>query len=71
MSASLHPEPGSFEMRFESLSEQGRTMVFPCDRNGRVDLDALSAPARCNYFFARTLVGRDYRSPHIFALAPT
>jgi hypothetical protein len=32
----------SFEVRFASLFEQGFGYAFPCDRQGRVDLDALS-----------------------------
>ena len=63
MSASAHLETGLFELRFESLFRHGRAMVFPCDAVGRVDLDALSARARCNYLYARALVGRDYATP--------
>jgi hypothetical protein len=62
---SIHPELESFEVRFESLSDAGGALVFPCDACGRVDLDALAPRARSNYFFARTLVGRNYGSPHV------
>ena len=54
-----------YEIRFQSLFNSGRTMAFPCDRNGQVDMDKLSANAVSNYLFARTLVGRDFASPTV------
>lgn len=53
------------ELRFDHLFKPGRAFVFPCDAKGRVDLDALSLRARNNYFFARTLVGRDVSVPRV------
>ena len=44
--------PLRFEIRFDSLVQQGRGLVFPCDPEGTVDVDALSERARSNYFFA-------------------
>jgi hypothetical protein len=55
----------SFEVRYASLFVAGRVLAFPCDARGRVDLDALPDRARDNYFFARTLVGKDYSTPRI------
>lgn len=57
-----------FELRFEALFQPGRALVFPCDRAGRVDLDALSERARCNYFYARAVVGREFAHPAVFGL---
>jgi hypothetical protein len=54
-----------YELRFPSLFDEGRGFAFPCDAAGRVDLDALSERARRNYFFARTLIGRDYATPAV------
>ena len=54
-----------YEIRFQSLFNAGRAMAFPCDRNGLVDLDELSTRAVTNYFFARTLVGRDFATPTV------
>jgi hypothetical protein len=65
MSASAHLEKGPFEICFESLFRHGRAMVIPCDALGRVDLDTLPARARCNYLYARALVGRDYATPYV------
>ena len=53
------------ELRFDSLFVPGRAMSFPCDSSGRVELDALSEPARCNYLFARAVVGREFAVPQV------
>lgn len=55
----------AFELRFQSLFDEGRGLAFPCDADGRVDLDALSHRARTNYLYARTLIGRDFAVPAI------
>ena len=58
-----------FELRFQSLFNQGRAMAFPCDAQGHVDLDTLSEAARENYFYARTVVGREYALPAVMPAA--
>ena len=55
----------SCEVRFESLFDGGRALVFPCDEHGRVDLDALPPRARSNYLYARALIGRDFVLPQV------
>jgi hypothetical protein len=57
----------SFELRFVSLFDQGRALAFPCDATGQVDLDALDDRARSNYFYARTVVGREFARPAVQA----
>jgi hypothetical protein len=52
-----------YELRFEPLFDGRRALCFPCDPNGRVDLDALSERARHNYLFARAATGRDFAWP--------
>jgi hypothetical protein len=52
-----------FELRFQSLFDNGRGYAFPCDATGQVDLDGLSERARNNYLFARAMVGRDLAVP--------
>ncbi len=49
-------------MHYASL-HGGRALAFPCDAEGRVDVDSLSERARANYLQARAMVGRDYREP--------
>ena len=52
-----------YELRFSHLFHCGGGYSFPCDANGRVDLDGLSESLRSHYFFARALVGRDLSVP--------
>ena len=55
----------SFELRFRSLFNEGRALVFPCDAAGRVDMDRLTDRARTNYLYARTVVGREFATPAV------
>jgi aspartyl/asparaginyl beta-hydroxylase (cupin superfamily) len=50
---------------FRSLFREGLALAFPCDAQGRVDMDTLSERARKNYLFARTLVGREFSVPSV------
>ncbi len=50
----------AFELRFDSLRQRGRSLSFPCDAGGRVDLDHLSERSRRDYLFAHMLTGRDF-----------
>ncbi|MFO1336956.1 MAG: hypothetical protein U1F53_01760 [Burkholderiaceae bacterium] len=54
-----------FALRFQSLFNQGRAMVFPCDARGQVNLDTLSERARENYFYARAVIGFEYAEPAV------
>lgn len=58
-------EGGSYELRFQSLFNEGRGLAFPCDAEGHVDMDALSERARGNYLYARAVVGREYATPAV------
>jgi hypothetical protein len=57
-----------YELRFQSLSSDGRTVSFDCDARGCVPLDRLSEKARIDYFYARAMVGRDYATPALRTL---
>lgn len=61
--------PTHYELRFQSLFG-GRGYAFPCDPQGHVDLDELSERARHNYFYARTVVGREFAMPAVQPSAP-
>ena len=63
--ATVLPPAAAFELRFESLFQPGRAMVFPCDSEGHVDLGRCSANAQTSYLFARAMVGREYKWPRI------
>lgn len=61
------PAPADYEIRFQSLFNEGRGMTFPCDREGHVDFDTLNERARNNYLFARAMIGREYAMPLVCA----
>ena len=54
-----------YEIRFQSLFREGRALSFPCDREGRVDLDKANDRLRNSYLFARAMLGREYAMPVI------
>ncbi len=54
-----------FRLCFRSLFDSGRGYAFPCDRDGRVNLDELSDGARNNYLYARAMVGREVAAPAV------
>lgn len=58
-----------YELRFLSLFNRGRGYAFPCDAEGRVEIDELSDRGRSNYFYARVLVGNELSSPTVAAVA--
>ena len=58
-----------FQLRFQSLFQQGRGFAFPCDSRGQVDLDHMSERARNNYFYARAMIGRELTVPAIETVA--
>ncbi len=62
-------QSSSHEIRFQSLFNEGRALAFPCDAQGRVHLDGLSARARDNYLYARAVVGREFAHPCVRAMA--
>jgi hypothetical protein len=59
------PQPARFELRFQSLFDDGRGYAFSCDEAGHVDIDTLSSKARLNYFYARTVIGREVAMPAV------
>jgi hypothetical protein len=59
------PAQGQYELRFQSLYNQGRALAFPCDAAGHVDLDTLSDRARDNYLYARVFIGREFSTPAV------
>lgn len=60
----LHDSTG-YELRFQSLFDEGRAYAFPCDAEGRVDMDSLSERARQNYLYARAVIGREVAVPSV------
>lgn len=54
-----------FELRYRSVAMHRCGYAFPCDAQGRVNLDQLSERARENYFYARAMVGLDLMQPEV------
>ncbi|MFT3953790.1 MAG: hypothetical protein QM722_05160 [Piscinibacter sp.] len=65
IAASTDCRTHGFELRFVSLFDEGRGLAFPCDAQGRVDIDAMSERSRCNYFYARSVIGREFACPAV------
>lgn len=57
--------PAAYQLRFSSLFREGRGFAFPCDAEGHVDLDALGDNSRNNYFYARSVIGRELTMPRV------
>ena len=55
----------AYELRFQSLFDEGRAFAFPCDAAGHVNMDALSDRARQNYLYARAVIGREVAMPAV------
>jgi len=64
----LDTNPIRFQLSFRSLSNSGRGFAFPCDPQGRVDMNQLSERVRTNYLFARAMVGRELALPAVEAV---
>lgn len=54
-----------YELRFNFLHNRGRGFAFPCDATGHVALDDMSDSCRNNYFYARTVIGRELSAPFV------
>jgi hypothetical protein len=55
----------TFQIHFQPLVAQCRTVAFPCDAYGNVDMDRLSETGRCDYLFARVMIRRQRLRPEV------
>jgi hypothetical protein len=58
-----------FVLRFRPLRGKGRSLAFPCNDRGCVDLDALEEGVLRSYLYARAVVGAEYQRPSVEASA--
>ena len=67
MNASMTTQPQGldYELRFQSLFNEGRGYAFPCDAAGHVDMDSLSDRSLNNYLYARAVVGLAFSRPAV------
>ena len=49
----MQAAPVALEVRFRGAHLEGKTVVFPCDGSGNVELDTLNESDRQDYLFAR------------------
>ena len=66
-----HNAAATHYLFFSGLFPAVRSLAFPCDPRGEVDMNEMSERARDNYLFARTVVGCDYDVPIIVAATDT
>ena len=64
-STTTQPQGLDYELRFQSLFNEGRGYAFPCDAAGHVDMDSLSYRSLNNYLYARTVVGLEFSRPAV------
>jgi hypothetical protein len=65
MSIAVSVGDDHYELRFKSLIDAAKTLAFPCDPNGKVDMDRLNDRARATYLFARAVVGGLFSRPEV------
>jgi hypothetical protein len=58
-----------YRVRFQSLKDDRLVFEFPCDAEGRVELDGLNDRARIDYLFARAVVGGEFKRPAVVHVA--
>ena len=54
-----------YELRFRSREDPYRVIAFPCDPDGRVDLDSLTRASLNGYLYARVFIGRFFDPPFV------
>ena len=64
-STTTQPQGLDYELRFQSVLNEGRGYAFPCDVGGHVDMDSLSYRSLNNYLYARTVVGLKFSRPAV------
>ena len=63
----IHAAASTHYLFFGGLFPTVRSLLFPCDSGGHVEMDEMSERARENYLFARAVVGCDHRVPLVVA----
>jgi hypothetical protein len=55
----------AFVLRFRPLRPKGRSLAFPCNDRGSVDLDALGDGLLRSYLYARAVIGAEFARPSV------
>lgn len=56
-----------YRLRFDSLVPERRPVAVPCNAQGQVHMDDLDERTRCDYLFARAMVGHEFARPRVSA----
>ncbi|SCK32370.1 hypothetical protein VAR608DRAFT_2819 [Variovorax sp. HW608] len=54
-----------YQLRYQSLKRQEKVLAFPCDAQGRVEMNSLSDLARNDYLYARAVVDFEFARPTV------
>ena len=54
-----------YQLRYQSLKRQEKVLAFPCDAQGRVEMNNLSDMARNDYLYARAVVDFEFARPTV------
>ena len=54
-----------YQLRYQSLKWQEKVLAFPCDAQGRVEMNNLSDMARNDYLYARAVVDFEFARPTV------
>ncbi|HKP78738.1 MAG TPA: hypothetical protein VJU34_06400 [Phenylobacterium sp.] len=54
-----------YRICFQPLKDEWEALEFPCDSEGRVELDGLNERQRIQYLFARAVIGCEFGRPAI------
>lgn len=60
----------AYALRYPCLCDPDRNLVFPCNEQGCVEMDNLSAAALDDYLYARVVVGHEYGNPDVVPCVP-
>ncbi len=52
-----------YYLKFQDLWNCGHALSFPCNDKGEVNLDEFSKRMKENYYFVRTMIGKQYSCP--------
>jgi hypothetical protein len=55
-------------LRFTGISTRRCEYAFPCDSTGLVDIDELTDRRRTDYFYARSMVGKEFSVPVVASI---
>ncbi len=65
MQSTQSSSAANYQLKYQSLKRLESVLVFPCDAQGRVEMNGLSERARNDYLFARAVVCFEFARPAV------